>query len=64
MQNSLQGAQQSALMQNQLGGSAQSQQLYNDPSLYIQAPPNVFVPDNGSTTASTWGTAFNKLLGR
>jgi len=67
MQNSLQAAQQNALMQSQLGyggGMAQSQQLYNDPSLYIQAPPNVLVPDNGNVTASTWGTAFNKLLGR
>jgi len=63
MQNSLQGAQQSALMQSQLGGSAQSQQLYNDPSLYIQAPPTSGTITNGGT-GTTWGTAFNKLLGR
>jgi uncharacterized protein YktA (UPF0223 family) len=68
MQNQLGG-----LAQSQQG------RLYNDPSLYsggmtiptttasalgLKAPPNVLVPDNGSTTASTWGGVVNKILGR
>ena len=58
--------QQSSLMQNQLGGLAQGQQAYSG---RISMPTSVasalgVVPDNGSTSASTWGSTINKLLGR
>lgn len=71
--NSQQGyhqAAQSALMQNQLGGLAQSPQVYSGaitvPATTASAlgiKPGL-VPDNGSTTVSTWGGVVNKLLGR
>ena len=55
-------AQQSSLMQNQLGGLAQGQQAYSG---RISAPTSMgLVPDNGNTSASTWGSTINKLLGR
>jgi uncharacterized protein YktA (UPF0223 family) len=64
MQNSLQAAQQSALMQSQLGGLAQSQQVYGDARLTMPTTAASALGLKTETASEALTGVINKLLGR